>query len=193
LHDAVRLGEPGLVTNALAEAAATTSGAALLETMARHAGAAAARDAFVLAEVAQTFADQGAWLLASEAQAGHAALLAESPATAGGQAVAWSAALSMAWESRCQGARTPLLLARPPVGLSDRQLEIAGDAARGASSAEIGRQHVISIRTVDNHLGKVYRALGLSGRDELAARLGPALDRSAKQVRRADPRDRPSR
>ena len=35
------------------------------------------------------------------------------------------------------------------------------------SAAEIAERLVVSVRTVDNHLAKVYRKLGVSGRAEL--------------------------
>lgn len=57
------------------------------------------------------------------------------------------------------------------VVLSPRESEIAHLAARRVRSREIGQQLGLSVRTVDNHLARVYRKLGVSGRDELAALL----------------------
>lgn len=50
---------------------------------------------------------------------------------------------------------------------SARQLEMGLAAATGHTSAEIARRYFVSLRTVDNHLGAVYRKLGLRGRDDL--------------------------
>lgn len=56
-------------------------------------------------------------------------------------------------------------------GLTRREREIASLAARGMSSPEIARTLFVSVRTVDNHLQRVYAKLGISKRSELAARL----------------------
>jgi DNA-binding CsgD family transcriptional regulator/tetratricopeptide (TPR) repeat protein len=56
--------------------------------------------------------------------------------------------------------------------LTRRQQEIAQRVVAGASSREVAADLVVSIRTVDNHLAAIYRKLGVSGRDELAAVLG---------------------
>ena len=63
-------------------------------------------------------------------------------------------------------------------GLSPRMLEIARLAAAGHSSRQVAEQMVIAVRTVDNHLGRVFRVLGLESRQQLAGSLaawfGPA-------------------
>ena len=58
--------------------------------------------------------------------------------------------------------------------LTSRELEIARAAADRKRSREIAEQLGLSSRTVDNHLRAVYRKLGISGRDELAAALSDA-------------------
>ncbi|HEX7255385.1 MAG TPA: helix-turn-helix transcriptional regulator [Gaiellaceae bacterium] len=80
---------------------------------------------------------------------------------------------------RCDGARTPALgvLARG-ADLSRREREVAELAARGLKSPEIAGLLVVSVRTVDNHLYRVYRKLGLTGRAELPRGLvGSRIDR----------------
>lgn len=68
-----------------------------------------------------------------------------------------------------QGGQTPLsagfLASRP---LSGRERDIAHLAAQRMASKQIGARLGISARTVDNHLGRIYRKLEISGRDELA-------------------------
>lgn len=51
--------------------------------------------------------------------------------------------------------------------LSPREREVADLAREGLSSREIAERLYVSTRTVDNHLRKVYAALGISGRHEL--------------------------
>lgn len=64
---------------------------------------------------------------------------------------------------------TPLLRLRdlPGAALSDREREVAALAAHGLSSAQIAERLVLSVRTVDNHLGRAYGKLGLTGRAQL--------------------------
>lgn len=51
--------------------------------------------------------------------------------------------------------------------LREREVEIAGLAAEGLTNKEIAARLVLSTRTVENHLYRVYDKLGISGRDEL--------------------------
>ncbi|MEV5819729.1 LuxR C-terminal-related transcriptional regulator [Micromonospora haikouensis] len=51
--------------------------------------------------------------------------------------------------------------------LTGRELEIAELAARRVRSREIAESLGLSVRTVDNHLARVFRKLGVRGRDEL--------------------------
>jgi DNA-binding CsgD family transcriptional regulator len=62
--------------------------------------------------------------------------------------------------------------------LTPRELEVAVVVAHGASNPEAAAELCISRRTVEDHLGRVYRKLGVRDRSELAAAL-------------ADPRGRP--
>jgi DNA-binding CsgD family transcriptional regulator len=60
------------------------------------------------------------------------------------------------------------------VPLTDREREIAVLAAAGQSSRTIAETLFLSVRTIDNHLGRIYDKLGVSNRAELAS----ALDRN---------------
>ena len=62
------------------------------------------------------------------------------------------------------------------VPLTDREREIALLAAGGQSSRLIAEQLHLSVRTVDNHLGRIYDKLGVSNRADLAT----ALDRNPR-------------
>ncbi|WP_010204798.1 helix-turn-helix transcriptional regulator [Salinibacterium sp. PAMC 21357] len=57
----------------------------------------------------------------------------------------------------------------PPAGdeLTEREWTIARAAAGRKRSREIGQQLGLSVRTVDNHLARIYRKLGVTGRVEL--------------------------
>jgi DNA-binding CsgD family transcriptional regulator len=52
--------------------------------------------------------------------------------------------------------------------LTTREREVARLAGSGLSSPDIGRQLFVSTRTVDSHLGRIYRKLGVSNRFALA-------------------------
>lgn len=56
-------------------------------------------------------------------------------------------------------------------GLTPREREIALLAVRGDTYKEIAEALYISVKTVETHLGNVYRKCGASGRDELRRRL----------------------
>jgi DNA-binding CsgD family transcriptional regulator len=55
-------------------------------------------------------------------------------------------------------------------GLTEAEAKVAVLAARGASNAEIAASLVVSARTVEAHLGRVYTKLGLRSRRELMIR-----------------------
>jgi DNA-binding NarL/FixJ family response regulator len=63
--------------------------------------------------------------------------------------------------------------------LTFREQQIAELAAAGLRTTEIAEELVISPKTVEYHLGKIYRKLGARSRTELAHRLSvgaaPAL------------------
>jgi DNA-binding NarL/FixJ family response regulator len=59
-----------------------------------------------------------------------------------------------------------------PLGLTERELEVAMLAAGGLSNLQISHRLYISIRTVECHLARVYTKLGVRSRRELPASLG---------------------
>lgn len=76
--------------------------------------------------------------------------------------------------ARCGGANTPLLSGRSRNGpLSEREREIARLASDGLSNRQIAERLVVSERTVENHLYRIFIKLGISGRDQLASALTP--------------------
>jgi DNA-binding CsgD family transcriptional regulator len=55
--------------------------------------------------------------------------------------------------------------------LTGREREIATLAAQGVQSREIAEQLFLSVRTVNNHLQRIYTKLGVTSRRELAQTL----------------------
>lgn len=66
--------------------------------------------------------------------------------------------------------------APPPasLGLTGAELRVAALAAGGLANRAIAAELSVTLRTVELHLTKAYRKLGISGRAELAAALGRA-------------------
>jgi DNA-binding CsgD family transcriptional regulator len=119
-----------------------------------------------LLSVAVAFADLDAFLLAAEAASAAAAALRDEGRADSARA---ASARSAAWLGRCEGARPPTLVAPDAAAeLTAREREVAALAAHGLTSREIADRLVVSVRTVDNHLQRVYRKLGVSRRGELA-------------------------
>ena len=56
--------------------------------------------------------------------------------------------------------------------LTARESEVAGLAAGGLADREIAARLVVSVRTVESHLARVYRKLGIGSRGELVRALG---------------------
>ena len=91
-------------------------------------------------------------------------------------------ALSLAEEAG--GARTPGLLFGDGIDpLSGREREVALLAVAGLASKNIAQHLFLSKRTVDSHLNRVYRKLGVTGRNELGAALGAALSNRRRVAR----------
>ncbi|MFE6970445.1 LuxR C-terminal-related transcriptional regulator [Isoptericola sp. NPDC057653] len=61
-----------------------------------------------------------------------------------------------------------LMTLAPPGDLSDREQQVAELAADGLSNQQIARRLTLSVRTVENHLFRVFRKLAISHRAELA-------------------------
>ncbi|UJW28668.1 LuxR C-terminal-related transcriptional regulator [Saccharothrix sp. AJ9571] len=56
-----------------------------------------------------------------------------------------------------------------PGGLSEREYEVSGLIAKGMRNREIAKQLGISFRTVEEHIRRINRRLGLANRVEIAA------------------------
>jgi DNA-binding CsgD family transcriptional regulator len=164
-HDLVSVGAPDRAAAPLAALREHGDGQ-LMIAFGEHAAAAVARDAEALSEVAGRFAAFGCDLLAAEAWSEAAAA-----ATAtGGERLAMAARRRATQALRlCEGARTPLLAAGDDgLDLSRREREIAELTVAGLRRRDIAEKLVISPRTVDSHLQRIYRKLGVNDRDGLA-------------------------
>jgi DNA-binding CsgD family transcriptional regulator len=78
----------------------------------------------------------------------------------------------------------PWVLSTPPLPtLSERELEIARAVAGGAGRDELASRLVVSRRTIDSHLQRVYAKLGISSRAELRAWLEQTPEHRPRQRR----------
>ena len=173
LHDAARVGASDVA--ARIESLAVQCDSELVAARAAHAHASAAGDSWQLAAAGERFEQLGAHLLAAEAMAAAADASRRDREQRRASALDQRAGELVA---HCEGAVTPALArAATVVPLTDREREIAALAAAGQSSRAIAERLFLSVRTVDNHLGRIYDKLGVSNRVELAA----ALERSRGQ------------
>jgi DNA-binding CsgD family transcriptional regulator len=135
--------------------------------LAGAAAALAASDAAIaLDQAATTLAGAGHLLYAAEA-----AVEAHHRHAKAGRRVRAQVSLGLATEllRECGTVRTHLLdLTGTENSLTARELYVARLAATGQSGPSIAAKLGLSVRTVNNHLGRVYSKLGLTGRSELA-------------------------
>jgi DNA-binding CsgD family transcriptional regulator len=76
---------------------------------------------------------------------------------------------------RCEGPVTPALQATEArAWLTPAERDTAVLAAAGRSNKEIAEELILSPRTVENRLQRVYEKLGISGRTEVAEALAIA-------------------
>ncbi|MFI1420106.1 LuxR C-terminal-related transcriptional regulator [Streptomyces sp. NPDC020731] len=134
-------------------------GEALEDVSARfHTMGAVAPAAEAAAQAAETYRKDGRRRASRLARAASARLLAES----GCALVPWAAP-----QEHRQPDRT--------APLTSREREVAALAAGGLSNRDIAARLVVSVRTVENHLYRVYEKLGITARSDLGGALqGPA-------------------
>jgi DNA-binding NarL/FixJ family response regulator len=60
--------------------------------------------------------------------------------------------------------------------LTPQELAVARRAASGLTNRQVARELVISVKTVEYHLGRLYPKLGIDSRHQLASRLADAQD-----------------
>jgi DNA-binding CsgD family transcriptional regulator len=167
LDAAVRLGATGLADRVVAVAGRVEGPFA--EVLAALVPALAAGDGAALDAAAERLAGLGIHLHAAEA-ATHAAR-AHRRAGAARHARA-SADRAARLSARCEGAWTPALAGGSALdALTPREREVVLLAGRGLSSRAIAEHLTVSVRTIDNQLGRAYRKLGITSRADLATLL----------------------
>jgi DNA-binding CsgD family transcriptional regulator len=164
-HDLVRLGEHANEVDVVEVPAGRDVGP-LGDARLRHVAGLAAGDLVEVGAAVDEFGALGALVLAAEGAFG---LAAEHRRRGNArEATSWTRKAT-AWADACPGVRTPgMAMPDEPVALTKREREVATLAARGITSKDIAERLFVSVRTVDNHLGRVYEKLGISSRAELA-------------------------
>jgi DNA-binding CsgD family transcriptional regulator len=169
-HAAVRLGRAADARE-LAERLAVTVDGPYAALVAAHARALADGEPDALAAVGDGFEALGADLVAAEALRS-----ATNAYRRAGRGMSASTADRRVEQllARCGSPSSPGLEPLALVGeeLTEREREVAMLAARGRTSAEIAAELYLSVRTVDTHLGRIYRKLMVDGRHQLADALG---------------------
>jgi DNA-binding NarL/FixJ family response regulator len=164
LHGLARLGRVRQAAR-LAALAEEIDGA-LVSARAEYANALAARNNTALDKVSGDFEGMGALLYAAEASAEAAVILRRAGKARQAAAAEYKAARLLA---RCEGAATPPVRTfTVRARLTPVELDTALKATAGCSNKQIAADLHLSVRTVENHLHRVYQKLGVSGRHELA-------------------------
>jgi DNA-binding CsgD family transcriptional regulator len=162
LHTAVRFGDR---THAVRlEELAGTMNIPLAEAIAMHARGLARHDGSLLDAAARRFADIGSCALAADAAAQAAGEHARRGVRAEEvESSTWAYRLA----SQC-GLRTPALeAAAHPLPFSGRERQIVMLVVAGLSNRQIADRLVISVRTVEGHLYRIFTKLGINHRDQL--------------------------
>ena len=162
LYDVARLGKATRVTARLRTLAGEIGGVSV--ALAAAAEALAARDGGALDEVTELLGGHGYRLLAAETATAAARAHRRDGRTSRAHRSTERAAALLAG---CQGARTPLLdLDGLTTVLTPRERQIATLAA-DMSSREIAGRLGVSVRTIDNHLARIYQKLSITSRADL--------------------------
>jgi ATP/maltotriose-dependent transcriptional regulator MalT len=162
-HAAVRFGDRSQARRL--EKLARILSTALAEAVADHARGLAQHDGGLLDVAAHKFADLGALAFAADASA-HAAGEHARSGDRGKkfESSTWAHALA----SQCGSRTLAVEAAVCPLPFSDRERQIVSLVAAGLSNREIAERLVISVRTVEGHLYRLFTKLGVNSRDQLA-------------------------
>jgi ATP/maltotriose-dependent transcriptional regulator MalT len=162
LHTAVRF-DDGSHAERLAELAETLN-TPMAEAIAEHARGLADRDGDLLDAAADRFADMGTMALAADAAAQAAREHARTRQR--GKEIKCSArAHRLASQHEI---RTPAVdAAASPLPITAREREIANLVASGLSNRQIADRLVVSVRTVEGHVYRIFAKLEIGDRDQL--------------------------
>ena len=162
LHTAVRFDDRS--QSARLEELAATLNTPLAEAIAEHAGGLANHDGDLLDAAADRFADLGAVALAADA----AAQAAHEHARTGHRGKELESSTRAHWLASQGEIRTPAVAAAArPLPITDREREIAMLVLAGLSNHQVADQLVVSVRTVEGHLYRMFANLDISSRDQL--------------------------
>ncbi|OBB88210.1 LuxR family transcriptional regulator [Mycobacterium colombiense] len=161
-HAAIRFGDRSQATRV--DELARTLNSPSAQAVANHARGLAQHDGDLLDAAAHRFADLGASAFAADAAAqaaGEHARRGERRKEV--ESSTWAHALA----NQC-GSSTPALeAAAHPLPFSGRERQIVSLVAAGLSNREIADRLVISVRTVEGHLYRLFTKLGINNRDQL--------------------------
>ena len=156
LHEWMRMGRTGLS----AQLEALPQGYPLMDGRLALARGLDSSSAELLEAAGGIFAEHGMPLFAAEA-------LEQAAVRSAGASAGALRARTRALLSEIGDPRTPLLVTLPTADtLTRREVEIAR-RARVSTSAQIAEDLHLSVRTVENHLARVFRKLGISSRAEI--------------------------
>ncbi len=162
LHTAVRFDDRSQ-TERLAELAKILK-TSLAEAIAEHARGLADHDGDLLDAAADRFADMGALALAADAAA-QAAREHARTRQLGKQIKSSTRADKLGKQG---GIRTPAVNgAASPLPITAREREIANLVAAGLSNRQIADRLVVSVRTVEGHVYRIFAKLGIDDREQL--------------------------
>jgi DNA-binding NarL/FixJ family response regulator len=169
LHTAVRFDDRSQ-TQRLAELAQILN-TPLAEAIAEHAHGLADHDGDLLDTAANRFADIGAMAHAADA----AAQAAREHARAGRRGEEIKCSTRAHWLASRHEIRTPAVdESASPLPVTAREREIADLVTAGLSNRQIAERLVVSVRTVEGHIYRIFAKLGIDDRDQLVHLVRPA-------------------
>jgi DNA-binding CsgD family transcriptional regulator len=169
LHTIARFGAPSDAIDRLTDVATRIEGPLAAGRLA-HVRGLVDRDAPGLERASSAFEPMGATLLAAEAAADAAVIFRRAGNLRRASAAELRASIL---RDRCGPVRTPALASiSSRARLTPAEYDTALLAAAGRSNREIADELVLSVRTVENRLQRVYEKLGVEGRMKLVEALG---------------------
>jgi DNA-binding CsgD family transcriptional regulator len=133
-------------------------------------------------ELAQCLADLGCTLRAVEASSPRARTLLRRAADIAFRHGASPLAARCASELRLSGARPRRLALWGPSALTSSERRIVELVMSGLSNADIAEELFVSEKTIEGHLVRAYRKLGVRSRRELRQRVPPPADSSQSSI-----------